>query len=477
MRLVMLLFFMTSVIPHFVNARIWTRNDICPADIKATIPNGDRCDSPDSSRVPCERSQKPYFGTMVSVHDALTHCPNISSLDLRVTLLGCSTWPDRWNFPLSYNGGESYPALKKLRLEGYDFSSVEDARPPWQALSMGSGDAEARLSGLVNWIRKGYWKPWLRAQVYGSPLSAPVRSNLDLWLRAMDWSHIEELALNDCRNPKEIAVKLPSRLASLRKIETQDISFVAALSNNTLSDLTWVARHKPGDLENILERQGASLQRLEFRCDELSCPSMRNTFNMSILPRLAPNLLHVSVNIPRNGTWPLEDFEALAVLPKLRSLEIYTQLQSECQRQRPEEYTRQMEEYRQEHGEEYCTGLERLQQPIINENTAEHLWRYIKETSAGSQLQTLTLRAGDWTRSWDGPLYSPPWMEFRQTEILCVGSNVEASGKSCKSQVSRGYWPPTSNQWEKDSWMFDDAEYDVLNSDRENPNAYAEPRA
>ncbi|KAF3040567.1 hypothetical protein E8E11_000571 [Didymella keratinophila] len=472
MRPVVLLFFLASHIPSSVSGRLWTRNDICPREIKATVPNGDRCDSPNGNLVTCDGSQEPYFGTMVSIHDALTHCPNISSLDLRVTLLGCSTWPDRWNFPLSYNERETYPALKKLRLEGYDFSSVKDVRPPWQAPLM------ARIpSGLIDWIRKGYWKPWLRAQVYGYPPSAPVKSNLDLWIQAMDWSQIEELAINDCRNAEAIAEKLPPRLTSLRKIESTDVNFIAALPNNTLSDLTWFGRHKAGDLGSILEHQGASLQRLEFRCNELSCPSMRNSFNMSILPQLAPNLVHISVNIPRNGTWPLEDLRALAALPKLRSLEIYSQLQSGCQRQRPEDYTRQMVEYLQKHGEDYCTGQDRLQQPTLNEDNAGDVWRYIKEANAGGQLQDLTLKVGDWSRSWDGPLYSPPWMESRQAEVLCAESNVDASGKPCKTQVSRGYWPSTTNQWESDSWMFDDSEYDLANSYEGNLDAQARPPA
>lgn len=458
---VMLLYFLTSLIPSLVNGRVWTRNDTCPVEIKATIPNGDRCDSPDSNRVLCDRSQEPYFGTMVSIHDALTHCPNISSLNLRVTLLGCSTWPDRWNFPLSYNRGEMYPALKKLRLEGYDFSSVEDVRPPWQAPLMGRSDAEAWTFGLIDWLRKGYWKPWLRAQVYGYPPALHVKSNLDLWLQAMDWSQIEELAMDDCRNSQEIAEKLPPRLTSLRRLESADVDFIEALSNNTLSDLISVGRHEAGDLEHVLERQGASLQRLEFRCDELSCPSMRNAFKISILPQLAPNLIHVSINIPRNGSWPLDHFRALAALPKLRSLEVYSQLQSECQRQKPEDYTRQMLDYLQEHGRDYCTGQERLQQPNLDEDTAEELWRYMREANTGNHIQDLTLRIGDWSRSWDGPLYSPPWMESRQAEIVCSRSNTDESGKSCRMQVSRGYWPPATEHWESEGWMFGDMELDL----------------
>lgn len=56
---------------------------------------------------------------MDAVHAALSNCPNIETLDLRVTGLGCSEWPDRWDFPFNPTGGEKYPNLASLRLEGY----------------------------------------------------------------------------------------------------------------------------------------------------------------------------------------------------------------------------------------------------------------------------------------------------------------------------------------------------------------------
>jgi hypothetical protein len=456
----MLLFFLISLIPSLVYGRGWSRDDACPSEIKANIPNGDYCDRPDGHRVPCDRTQEPYFGTMVSVHDALSHCPNISSLNLRVTPLGCSNWPDRWNLPLSYNGGETYPALKRLRLEGYDFSSVEDVRPPWQPHTVGEGDSGGWTFGLAAWIKKGYWKPWLWEQLYGYPPSRPAKSNLDLWLNTMDWSRIEELAINNCRNSEKIAENLPAHLRSLAKLESTDISFIEALPTNTLMDLTWVGRHKVGDLESILERHGTSLQRLEFRCNELSCPSMRNKFNISSLPKLAQNITHISINIPRNGTWPLRDLKTLAALPQLRSLKIYSQLQSECQRQKPEGYSRAMWDYMKENGEEHCTGPERLHQPILDEATAEELWLHIKQGKTGGHLQNLTIRVGDWSPSWGGPIYTPPWMESRQAEIVCTSSATSGIDKTCKMEVSRGYWPPQTKNWESDDWMFDDIEFD-----------------
>jgi hypothetical protein len=141
---------------------------------------------------------------MVSIHDALSHCPNITSLDLRIQLSGCTEFPDRWNFPFSYDGEDTYPKLEKLRLEGYDFSIVEDNRPPSQMPLQSYNNADAWTSGSVEWLRKGYLKPGLLAQVDSYPPLPPARSNLDLWLAAMDWSEISGWLL--------MAVGIPMKL-------------------------------------------------------------------------------------------------------------------------------------------------------------------------------------------------------------------------------------------------------------------------
>ena len=98
----------------------------------------------------------------------------------------------------------------------------------------------------------------------------------------------------------------------------------------------------------------------------------------------------------------------------------------------------------------------------------------MRKANAGGQLQDLTLKVGDWTPPWDGPLYFPPWLESRKAEVLCTEADINASGKLCKMQVSRGYWPPMTNQWESDGWIFEDLELDLADSDGEQLNTLAD---
>jgi hypothetical protein len=204
-----------SVIAPFAFARSWTTEDECPTHIKTTV-SSDPCDYGQSS---C--NDKPEFRNMDAVHTALSNCPNIETLDLRVTGLGCSEWPSRWDFPFDPAGGEKYPNLTSLRLEGYNFRDHPVTIPP----------QESNMDVLSRWYRN------LMATYPVSPQSSdqnktaviPAATNLDLWLSAMDFSHLKELKLDPDIISSEVLFKLPPRLKSLQKLETTNTSFITAL--------------------------------------------------------------------------------------------------------------------------------------------------------------------------------------------------------------------------------------------------------
>ncbi|KAI3528354.1 hypothetical protein CSPX01_16276 [Colletotrichum filicis] len=58
------------------------------------------------------------YESLAEVHDALIHCPNITSLNLRIGEIGCVGEPDRWSLPLDPAGRSRYlPVLDTLSLE------------------------------------------------------------------------------------------------------------------------------------------------------------------------------------------------------------------------------------------------------------------------------------------------------------------------------------------------------------------------
>jgi hypothetical protein len=439
LRAVILLFALVLLSP--VSARRWTRSDPCPLNIQAVIPGLHAWDEASERWEPCGDSQKTEFCTMATVHEALAHCPNITSLDVDVSRHGCSQWPDRWNFPFDHNGGETYPALKKLKLNGYDFSNTGESTP------------KALFSAMFS--REDLDDAGVSAQLHEIADSSQPKSNLDLWMKAMDWSRIEDLGIGiDVGD--DVLEKLPPLLKSLRKLQSTDMSFIRRLPTNTLTQLSWFGPSEDGDLAKILERQGYSLQHLEFRCNELDCLSFRTNFNISILPEKAPNLVHLAINIPRNGTWPLESLQTIARLPKLRSLEIFSNLQSQCQQAMPEIDDSEYRGYLKRHGVDHCIGEDRYQVPLLNGDSAESLFESVQQAKVGEKLQNMTLKLGNWPDPWRREIWGYFWITSRKMRVVCSESGDAEVANFCQIEDSLGYWPPESMCWgEVDSDLWD----------------------
>lgn len=101
---------------------------------------------------------------------------------------------------------------------------------------------------------------------------------------------------------REVLAKLPSRLTSLRKLETTKVPFITALPNNTLTYLNVFGDAEPAKLRAILTHQGSSLQSLEFRRPKAVNELFYTDFDASILPSMARNLSHLAVDVSSNGT-------------------------------------------------------------------------------------------------------------------------------------------------------------------------------
>ncbi len=55
---------------------------------------------------------------------------------------------------------------------------------------------------------------------------------------------------------------------------------------------------------------------------------------------------------------------------------IHSELQSECRRQTSED---RVFDWNKKHGGDYCTGEDQYQKPLLNENSAEELYKVIRE--------------------------------------------------------------------------------------------------
>ncbi|KAF2822473.1 hypothetical protein CC86DRAFT_300976 [Ophiobolus disseminans] len=245
----------------------------------------------------------------------------------------------------------------------------------------------------------------------------------------------------------EVLEKLPARLFSLKKLETTNVSFIDALPNHTLTHLKWVGNIEGVNLSNILNQQGKSLQSLEFRHNELESSIFTSGFDISVLPKMARNLTHVGINIPRNGTWPLESLKTVASLPHLKSADLWMNLQSECRRQKPNGHDRIQRDWEREHGRDVCKDEEQFQQPFVGKEGAEGIFAYMKEHNRVGELEDVTFWVGDWARPWDGPLYFPVWGEGKSSKVECTSAGLKTDDTDGKCVVERGekYW----NWWDE----------------------------
>lgn len=457
------LFHLLSSLPTLVRALDWQIGNSCPESIKTTIPGGSYSEDKYGFGQN-KKKELPRFESMHSVHSALSTCPNITSLDLRVTLLGCSSWPDRWNFPFKLEGGDAYPPLKGLRLEGYDFS--ESAWRNAQLKTYEGSWGEPWYQRMFDWWGSGRMAEYYRYRKL--PEEQRNKTNLELWLDAMDWSHIEKLGALDARGRGQYHFldKLAGqRLASLKELEiwgaeNNTVAFVTSLEPNSLTSFTWVdgwdGPEEP--LDPILEHHGPSLRHLDIHSHESmqrASPAL-STAQLQSLVNKTPNLIHLILNVPRNGTWPLEVFDILASSSSVETLELYFDITSECQRQKPKDYMTDYllseRGYRDRNQSLPCQKEERFQQPFLSEAASLQNFKYMRSRKVGRELKTVTFWAGDWSRGWDGPLYSPPWIEGRRVKVACTTEGKVEGEAWCSAEQGEGYWLRDGYPYEYDDY-------------------------
>jgi hypothetical protein len=439
-----------STLAPLTSARTWDPEDECPTKIHAYLASEDRCQF-GATDLYCSYG-RPKFTNMDCIHAALSTCPDVTALDLRLSTSGCtSEAPDRWDFPFDPKGGDKYADVKTLRLEGYDFSGQRKLKSAFEVPRQGI-EIDQWLKDTSRWVKSGL----IDAKQRFLSANPPAKTHLDLWMQAMNWSAIEELMIEPIND--EHMAKLPSRLHSLRRLETTNSSFIYALPNNTLTHLTYIEHGKTEysakDLPTILEYQGQSLQSLEVRSPEIHNRPFLPNFDVHLLPTMTPNLAHVTMNVARNGTWPFDTLDVLASLPRLSSADLYMGIQSICAQQRPAHETLHREERKRVWEGDYCRGADQYQRPFVSKEGAEEVFAYLRREKQGVDFTNMTFYVGDWSRPWNGPLYFPDWMEGKRAKVVCSVENGE--GK-CVVERAEKYWEWSERDW---SWE-EDREWDL----------------
>nr|XP_036587326.1 uncharacterized protein CTRU02_03099 [Colletotrichum truncatum]KAF6798057.1 hypothetical protein CTRU02_03099 [Colletotrichum truncatum] len=427
----------------------WTYE--CPVHIETLVSGAE------SIRFRAEQPQLPLH-TMQQVHDVLVNCSSLKSLKLRVTFLGCTDQPDRYNFPFEFPRGSHYPSkLEILHLDGYDFEDREwmKVQPP-KASSFYSLIMPRWITEFHDWYRSN------RATKYYEWKELPDhqkhKSNLDLWIEAMDFSHIQELGLRTIRGAGLVTIRLPPLLKSLKSLVIRGHwarDFILALPGNTLKDLSWVSscNCESQSVIDVIRHHGQSLKSLERRQPETSY-ERRKVFTpeqLITLSNIAPNLETLSIDLNRDGAWPVQELKTIAQnFPNLTHLKLYLELESEARRQR--------ESFKWSEG---WMGLslddppyiDNMARPLLDKESAMKIFKLLSDEKIGKEFNEVNFFAGDWERKSDIGMYEADWLEYRNSWATCKVSMENFQGGAQKSVTCEG--KDTKVIASDNSWMYE----------------------
>ncbi|KAK4186747.1 hypothetical protein QBC35DRAFT_500424 [Podospora australis] len=416
-----------------VKPQPWSPDQPCPTEISANIPYGNR-----GAR----------FLRIEAVHAAMLLCPGVKTLKIHGDdFSGCEPTSLRLTLPFKPNGGERYPSAPEvLTLDGYasdggdfkdgePFLPVKHKPPAWYAgwneqrvLAFSQNDSEVVKMGTAESEQ---------TPLSGSSAPPKQKSNWELWIDAMDFSRIHTLTFQTTGTSSpyaltdEVASLLPSKLSSLKRLNLQDAvgsKFISSLPPNSLQHLGWrnawgpskdkycgswipeclqFPRHdgEASPLGLVLEHTGASLTSLYFHVDDGpdTLPPVLYLDEIQQLVRLAPKLESLALDLRRkDGDWPWDELTVLAEnLPHLVNLTIHFDLGS------PEAYEWKQLPYHEMREKEVNESW--LAEPTLTNITAEEVARFVWTHNAGSKLERLNLRAGDWAPWYPKGMIGPGW--------------------------------------------------------------------
>ncbi|KAM0330216.1 hypothetical protein ACHAQA_004390 [Verticillium albo-atrum] len=437
-----------------------------------------------------------------TVHNALQMCPSIDELSFRYGYMGCGheAYPERWRLPLDMGGNDRYPSSPKvLDLEGYDFDrrewDVVQPPPVWASPGYYEGiewsPAEYRTTpslfdGLYHagsviqswayWVNEGQAWKWIRA--LGLSDGDKAKTNLDLWLDAMDFSNVQTLTLRSgSKNETDDTFyrRLPASLPSLRSLSIDGTwrarccdhlymkyagppparEFILALPPASLDNLTWTNGGSTDSavFDKVLEHHGPSLKHLEWHSEELAFWN-RSTLTADQLLDLAgwaPNLQSLTVDLDRNGIWPVEELHALAGMPKLTDLTVYFKMSSDCG---------WMMDVGDPEDDHCAKGLNRFSRPLLNSTTATEMYDLIQGIRDGGDMPKIVFKSGDWSPPQvSGWSYSRKWFAGKQAIIECSNLKDDGTPKGRDDKICTGFdTDPSMDGLRKEvDWTWDDS--------------------
>jgi hypothetical protein len=174
--------------------------------------------------------RKSYPDEMVLVLRILTTCPNIKELDILVSRGGGGVFhptDDLWAFDFTSSDATLAP-LESLAIDGYRFHANPNGLnwKEWEADHPARHILYAPWKYLPNTVINYFGYPKIKewgglkstsTKLDTSPLKPGTKTNIDIWLERMNWTHLRTLKLKDARTD-ELKLLGGDALPSLRNV-------------------------------------------------------------------------------------------------------------------------------------------------------------------------------------------------------------------------------------------------------------------
>ncbi|RYP08936.1 hypothetical protein DL764_001589 [Monosporascus ibericus] len=222
-----------------------------------------------------------------------------------------------------------------------------------------------------------------------SPLGKQMYEEQNYWANGFEWSQLKRLKTRYV----SLALRIMPKLISIR-----DVDFGANLPEaETEAEARTFYQQVPVLLESIvvpsltdvgmggLRRHGPNLRKLEIHRQGSSSGRKWRWAAVDVdrirwIRDACPRLEELGINVSRDGAWPYDVFDAIASLPRLRSLRIWFELD--------------------------LRNLSNVVRPYVTFSEAGKIFKYLHERAArnGSRLQELEIVSGSPPSSSSGRL-------------------------------------------------------------------------
>ena len=436
--------------------------------------------------------------TMPLIHEILTTCPNLRELDLSLYYTGGCTpgWPHIYAFDFTNNKfvHAPFPPLEVLKLNGYDFDEpLRGMRypNPWSGGARRDELLDPWHWILPNWFLDGVepcYHPWFEWMCKDPeppkwhPVSCPSNfsdvSNIDGWLKQMDFSSLRTLELGspssatlhklapvladasnftsltinggDICSAVELLPLLLSLSEPLHSLKLYNIRFpdleplMCGITSKDAGHLTSLSLHEHDEL-----RKHSCYYAGPENEGDPSCATGEGAWwwkprlylNNSQLEHLSlssPNIQNLDIDIDRDEKYSsmAEIFSTLSQFQKLQKLTLHIESVSI-------ESIRNGSRQHYEPPDVAYRGGD-IYDPLVNETWVEQVFNTIRKNQQNSPaLDEMTIYVGRWETRHESSMMGPTTAIIGR--YMCKLGTADESGAREKVQCSGGvqlpdYW-------------------------------------